>query len=115
GVPVTVKDWFHVRGWPTRYGSRLSDPAPQREDSPLVARLRAAGAVFLGKTTLPEYGHKGVTDSPLYGTTRNPWDTSKTPGGSSGGSAAAAAAGMGLLHFGSDAGGSLRIPASFCG
>lgn len=115
GVPVTVKDWFHVKGWPTRFGSRLSSDAPQTEDSPLVARLRDAGAVFLGKTTLPEYGHKGVTDSPLYGVTRNPWDQGKTTGGSSGGAAAAAATGMGFLHFGSDAGGSVRIPASFCG
>jgi len=115
GVPVTVKDWFHVKGWPTRFGSLLSDAAPQAEDSPVVSRLRDAGAVFLGKTTLPEYGHKGVTDGPLYGTTRNPWHHGKTSGGSSGGAAAAAAAGMGLLHFGSDAGGSVRIPASFCG
>ena len=115
GVPVTVKDWFHVKGWPSRFGSLLSDAAPQAADSPVVARLREAGAVFLGKTTLPEYGHKGVTDSPLYGITRNPWDFSKTSGGSSGGAAAAAAAGMGFLHFGSDAGGSVRIPAGFCG
>lgn len=115
GVPVTVKDWFHVKGWPTRFGSLLSDDAPQGTDSPVVARLREAGAVFLGKTTLPEFGHKGVTDSPLYGITRNPWDLDKTSGGSSGGAAAAAAAGMGFLHFGSDAGGSVRIPASFCG
>jgi len=115
GVPVTIKDWFHVKGWPTRFGSLLSDGAPQKADSPLVARLREAGAVFLGKTTLPEYGHKGVTDSPLYGTTRNPWHLGKTSGGSSGGAAAAAATGMGFLHFGSDAGGSVRIPASFCG
>ena len=115
GVPVTAKDWFHVKGWPTRFGSRLSSSAPQKEDSPAVARLREAGAVFLGKTTLPEYGHKGVTDSPLCGITRNPWDTRKTSGGSSGGGAVAAACGMGVLHMGSDAGGSVRIPASFCG
>jgi aspartyl-tRNA(Asn)/glutamyl-tRNA(Gln) amidotransferase subunit A len=115
GVPVTVKDWFHVKGWPTRFGSLLSDDAPQAVDSPVVARLREAGAVFLGKSTLPEYGHKGVTDSPLYGTTCNPWDHTKTSGGSSGGAAVAAATGMGYLHFGSDAGGSVRIPASFCG
>ncbi|HRI76843.1 MAG TPA: amidase [Alphaproteobacteria bacterium] len=115
GVPVTVKDWFHVKGWPTRYGARLSSSAPQKEDSPAVARLREAGAVFIGKTTLPEYGHKGVTDSPLYGVTRNPWDEGKTCGGSSGGAAVCAATGMGVLHLGSDAGGSVRIPASFCG
>lgn len=115
GVPVTVKDWFHVAGWPTRFGSRLSSAAPQKSDSPAVARLREAGAVFIGKTTLPEYGHKGVTDSPLNGITRNPWDDTKTSGGSSGGGAVAAASGMGALHIGSDAGGSVRIPASFCG
>jgi aspartyl-tRNA(Asn)/glutamyl-tRNA(Gln) amidotransferase subunit A len=115
GVPVTIKDWFHVKGWPTRFGAALSDDTPQKTDSPLVARLREAGAVFLGKTTLPEYGHKGVTDSPAFGITRNPWDLSKTSGGSSGGGAAAAAIGAGFLHFGSDAGGSVRIPASFCG
>jgi aspartyl-tRNA(Asn)/glutamyl-tRNA(Gln) amidotransferase subunit A len=115
GVPVTVKDWFHVTGWPTRFGSRLSSAVPQKADSPAVARLREAGAVFIGKTTLPEYGHKGVTDSPLYGITRNPWDKTKTSGGSSGGGAVAAAVGMGALHIGSDAGGSVRIPASFCG
>lgn len=115
GIPVTVKDWFHVKGWPTRYGSALSSDKPQSEDSPCVARLRESGAVFLGKTTLPEYGHKGVTDSPLHGITRNPWDADKTCGGSSGGAAVCAATGMGLLHVGSDAGGSVRIPASFCG
>lgn len=115
GVPVTVKDWFHVKGWPTRYGSALSSDHPQTEDSPCVERLRESGAVFLGKTTLPEYGHKGVTDSPVHGITRNPWDPDKTCGGSSGGAAVCAATGMGLLHVGSDAGGSVRIPASFCG
>lgn len=115
GVPVTVKDWFDVKGWATRFGSRLSSALAQKTDSPAVARLREAGAIFMGKTTLPEYGHKGVTDSPLYGITRNPWDETKTSGGSSGGGAVAAACGMGALHIGSDAGGSVRIPASFCG
>jgi aspartyl-tRNA(Asn)/glutamyl-tRNA(Gln) amidotransferase subunit A len=115
GIPVTIKDWFHHKGWPTRYGSRVSSPVPQPEDSPPVARLREQGAIVIGKTTLPEYGHKGVTDSPLCGVTRNPWNVAKTCGGSSGGAAVAAAAGMGLLHLGSDAGGSIRIPASFCG
>jgi aspartyl-tRNA(Asn)/glutamyl-tRNA(Gln) amidotransferase subunit A len=115
GLPVTIKDFFHVKGWPTRFGSTWSKSAPQEEDSIPVAKLRAAGAVFIGKTTLPEWGHKGVTDSKLSGITRNPWNAQKTPGGSSGGAAAAAAAGMGVLHLGSDAGGSLRIPASFSG
>jgi aspartyl-tRNA(Asn)/glutamyl-tRNA(Gln) amidotransferase subunit A len=115
GIPVTIKDWFHHKGWPTRYGSLVSSPIAQPEDSPPVARLREAGAIFLGKTTLPEYGHKGVTHSPLTGITRNPWNMARTSGGSSGGAAVAAATGMGLLHLGSDAGGSIRIPASFSG
>ena len=115
GIPVTIKDWFHHKGWPTRYGSLVSSPINQPADSPPVARLREQGAIFIGKTTLPEYGHKGVTHSPLTGITRNPWNMAKTPGGSSGGAAVAAATGMGLLHLGSDAGGSIRIPASFSG
>ncbi|MBI1215296.1 MAG: amidase [Alphaproteobacteria bacterium] len=115
GLPVTIKDWFHVKGWPTRMGSRIVPPLPQRDDSPPVARLRESGAIFIGKTTLPEFGHKGVTDSLLCGATRNPWNLQKTPGGSSGGAAVAAATGMGWLNLGSDAGGSIRIPASFTG
>lgn len=115
GIPTTIKDWFHCKGWPTRYGSTVSSPLKQPEDSPPVARLREQGAIFIGKTTLPEYGHKGVTDSALSGITRNPWNIAKTPGGSSGGAAVAAATGMGLLHLGSDAGGSIRIAASFSG
>lgn len=115
GVPVSIKDWYHVTGWPTRYGSLTSSADIQKEDSPVVARLRESGALFLGKTTLPEYGHKGATFSPVSGVTRNPWNPQKTPGGSSGGDGAAAAARMGFLHLGSDAGGSIRIPASFCG
>jgi len=115
GIPVTIKDWFHCKGWPTRYGSKTSSPDMQSEDSPCVARLREAGAIFIGKTTLPEYGHKGVTHSPLNGITRNPWNIEKTCGGSSGGAAVAAATGMGFLNLGSDAGGSIRIPASFSG
>ncbi len=115
GIPVTIKDWFHHKGWPTRYGSLASSPIGQKEDSPPVARLREQGAIFLGKTTLPEYGHKGVTHSPLTGVTRNPWNKERTSGGSSGGAAVAAAMGMGFLHLGSDAGGSIRIPASFSG
>ncbi len=115
GIPVTVKDFVNVKGWPTRIGSKTTSSLPQREDSPQVARLREAGAVFIGKTTTPEFGHKGVTDSPLTGITRNPWNIHKTPGGSSGGAAVAAATGMAYLNLGSDAGGSLRIPASFTG
>src|SRR5262249_34221382 len=88
---------------------------PWEEDAPSVARLREAGAILLGKTTTPEFGWKGVTDSPLTGITRNPWNDQMTPGGSSGGAAVAAATGMGALHVGTDGGGSIRIPAGFTG
>ncbi len=115
GLPATVKDLVVVKGWPTRRGSRTTDPTPSEEDAPPVARMRAQGAVFLGKTTTPEFGWKGVTDSPLTGVTRNPWDTRLTPGGSSGGAAVAAALGFGILHLGTDGGGSIRIPAGLCG
>jgi aspartyl-tRNA(Asn)/glutamyl-tRNA(Gln) amidotransferase subunit A len=116
GVPVSIKDLFLTRGWPTLRGSRLIRADQEwSEDAPSVARLREHGAVLIGKTTTPELGWKGVTDSPLYGITRNPWNTDLTPGGSSGGSAAAVALGMGPLSVGTDGGGSLRIPAAFCG
>ena len=116
GVPVSIKDLLLTRGWPTLRGSKTVDPAQTwTEDSPPVARLREAGAVLLGKTTTPEFAWKGVTDSPLTGVTRNPWNPDRTPGGSSGGASAAVAAGMGPLALGTDAGGSLRIPAAFCG
>ena len=117
GVPVTVKDILLQRGAPTLRGSKAVDPAAGRwdEDAPSVARLREHGAVFIGKTTTPEFGWKGVTDSPLSGITRNPCDLSRTAGGSSGGSAAAVALGAGPLSLGTDGGGSVRIPASFCG
>lgn len=115
GIPVTVKDWFNIKGWPTRQGSQITSAAPQPNDSLCVTNLRDAGSVFIGKTTLPEFGHKGVCHSPLHGITRNPWNLDKTSGGSSGGAAVAAATGMGLLNLGSDAGGSVRIPAAFSG
>ena len=116
GVPVTIKDIILTEGWPTLRGSRTTDPAgPWNEDAPSTARLKEAGAIILGKTTTPEFGWKGVTDSPLTGITRNPWNKERTPGGSSGGAAVAAAAGMGALHIGTDGGGSIRIPSSFCG
>jgi aspartyl-tRNA(Asn)/glutamyl-tRNA(Gln) amidotransferase subunit A len=116
GVPVLIKDILLTRGWPTLRGSRTIDPKQEwAEDAPSVARLRESGAVLLGKTTTPEFGWKGVTDSPLTGITRNPWDLSKTPGGSSGGSAAAVAAGYAPLSLGTDGGGSIRIPAGFTG
>ena len=116
GVPVLVKDLLLTRGWKTLRGSKTVDPEQTWDnDAPSVARLRECGAVFLGQTTTPEFGWKGVTDSPLTGITRNPWDVSKTPGGSSGGSAAALAAGYAPLALGTDGGGSIRIPAGFTG
>jgi aspartyl-tRNA(Asn)/glutamyl-tRNA(Gln) amidotransferase subunit A len=115
GVPTSVKDLVLAKGWPTRRGSKTTTADPAPEDAPSVARLKESGAVLLGKTATPEFGWKGVTDSPLTGITRNPWDESRTPGGSSGGASAAAAAGMGALHIGTDGGGSIRIPASFAG
>jgi aspartyl-tRNA(Asn)/glutamyl-tRNA(Gln) amidotransferase subunit A len=116
GVPVSIKDIFLTRGWPTLRGSRLISPDQNwAEDAPSVARLREQGAVLIGKTTTPELGWKGVTDSPLHGITRNPWNIERTAGGSSGGSAAAVALGMGPLSVGTDGGGSVRIPAAFCG
>jgi len=116
GVPTSVKDLVITRGWPTLRGSLTVDrDQPWDEDAPAVARLRAHGAVLLGKTTTPEFGWKGSTASPLRGFTRNPWNPEKTPGGSSGGASAALAAGMGALAIGTDAGGSIRIPASFAG
>ncbi len=116
GVPATIKDLFLTRGWPTRSGSTtVSADGPWPVDSPAVARLREHGAVFLGKTTTTEFGHKGVGDSPLTGITRNPWNTGLTPGGSSAGAGVATCAGYAPLNLGSDGGGSIRIPASFCG
>lgn len=115
GVPVTIKDNLVVAGWPTRRGSMLSPTTPATEDSPCTARLREAGAVILGKTTMPEFGWKGVGDSPLTGITRNPWNTATGPGGSSSGAAVAAALNLGCIHLGTDGAGSVRIPASFTG
>ncbi len=116
GVPTTIKDLVLTEGWPTLRGSRAIDPdQPWDEDAPATARLREQGAILIGKTTTPEFGWKAVTDCALTGITRNPWDISKTPGGSSGGAAAACALGMGALHVGSDGGGSIRIPAGFTG
>jgi aspartyl-tRNA(Asn)/glutamyl-tRNA(Gln) amidotransferase subunit A len=117
GVPVSVKDILLQRGGPTLRGSWTVRAEGQAwdEDAPAVARLREHGAVFLGKTTTPEFAWKGVTDSPRHGVTGNPYDPQRTAGGSSGGSAAAVALGAGPLSLGTDGGGSVRIPASFCG
>jgi aspartyl-tRNA(Asn)/glutamyl-tRNA(Gln) amidotransferase subunit A len=115
GVPVSVKDLIFTRGIRTTGGSRIYADFIPEEDAVSAERLKAAGAVFLGKTNTPEFGHKGVTDNPLFGITRNPWKLDLTPGGSSGGAGAAVAAGLGSLALGTDAGGSIRIPASFSG
>ncbi|NLG55160.1 MAG: amidase [Rhodococcus sp.] len=116
GVPTSVKDILLTVGWPTRRGSRSVNPDQEwKEDAPSVARLREAGAAIVGKTTTPELAWKGVTDGPLTGITRNPWNPERTAGGSSGGGAAAVAAGMGPISLGTDGGGSVRIPGSFCG
>lgn len=116
GIPSTIKDLTLTRGMPTRKGSASSDPdGPWDVDAPITARMKEAGAIILGKTTSPEFGWKGVTDNPLHGVTRNPWDPTLTAGGSSGGAGVAAALNLGMLHQGSDAGGSIRIPASFTG
>jgi hypothetical protein len=98
GVPVSVKDLVDVKGVPTRHGSAIfADNPPAADDDTLVKRLRAAGAIVIGKATTPEFGVKGLTDGPEFGITRNPWNLERTPGGSSGGGAAAVAAGLGTL------------------
>ncbi len=115
GVPFTVKDLTWTRGVRTTMGSLLFERFVPEEDAVPVARLRAAGAILVGKTTTPEFGHKPFTESPVSGLSRNPWSLSHTPGGSSGGAAAAVAAGLGPLALGTDGGGSIRIPAACCG
>lgn len=115
GVPTTLKDIVWVRGWTVRYGSTLTRETPLEDDAPSVRLLRAAGAVFLGQTTTPEFGWKALTDSRAFGITRNPHNPAMTSGGSSGGAAVAAALGAGVFHLGTDGGGSIRVPAAFCG
>jgi aspartyl-tRNA(Asn)/glutamyl-tRNA(Gln) amidotransferase subunit A len=115
GVPCTVKDLIDLAGHPTRRGSRLTDATPAADDAPSVAGLKAEGAIVIGKTTTTEFGWKSPGDCPLHGVTRNPWNPAHTSGGSSSGAAAAAAAGFGPLHIGTDAGGSIRIPAAWSG
>lgn len=115
GLPIGIKDLTDTAGLRTTYGSTLfADHTPER-DASVVARLREAGAIIIGKTTTPEFGSHVVTQSPVSGITRNPWDRTRTPGGSSGGSAAAVAARMLPFAHGNDGGGSIRVPASFCG
>ena len=115
GVPITIKDQFLVAGTPTTWG--LPNQAGHRaeEDGPLVQRWRQAGAIILGKTNVPQLLYYAESDNPLYGRANNPWNLARTPGGSSGGEGAIIAAGGSPIGMGGDIGGSLRIPAHFCG
>ena len=115
GVPFSVKDLLFTKGIRTTMGSLIFADQVPAEDAVSVRRLRDAGAILIGKTTTPEFGHKPLTDSPLFGATRNPWNLSRTAGGSSGGAAAAVASGQAPLALGTDGGGSIRIPAACCG
>jgi aspartyl-tRNA(Asn)/glutamyl-tRNA(Gln) amidotransferase subunit A len=115
GVPVTVKENIASRGVPVPLGTAATELVPAQDDAPPVARLREAGAMLIAKTTMPDYGMLTSGLSSFHPLTRNPWDLTKNPGGSSAGAAAAAAAGYGPLHLGTDIGGSIRLPAAFCG
>jgi len=115
GVPVTIKDLQHTKGVQTDFGSHILVGTIPDVDAPCVARLHDAGAVMIGKTTSPEFGWKGVSQSPLSGITHNPWKHGMNAGGSSSGAAAACAVGYGPLHQGGDGAGSIRMPAHFCG
>jgi len=115
GVPFSIKDLSLTKGVRTTSGSHIFATRVPDAEPPFVTRLAAAGGIFLGKTTTPEFGWKGLGDSPLTGSTRNPWDPRTTSGGSSAGAGAAVAAGMGPIHQGSDGAGSIRIPSAFCG
>ena len=116
GVPLSIKDLILTQGWPTLRGSKTVNPdQPWEVDAPVSAHVREAGAVLLGKTTTPEFGCKGETNSLLTGISRNPWNPARTPGGSSGGASAAVSAGLGPLAICTDGAGSVRIPAAFCG
>lgn len=115
GLPVAIKEEQPVAGWSMRYGSELTEGLVAETTHPVVERLLAAGAIAHGRTTTPEFSCAAFTHSTLWGVTRNPWNPEFTPGGSSGGSGAALASGTAYLATGSDIGGSIRIPASFCG
>ncbi len=112
GVPISIKDITITKGIRTTFGSHSRTDYVPTEEAPLVERVYEAGAVLVGKTTTPEFGWKGETSSPLLGTTHNPWNLNRTPGGSSGGAAAAVAAGLGPIAHGTDGAGSIRIPAT---
>ena len=114
GVPYTIKDSIDVAGFPTTSGSLLTSRTPAATDAPVVARIRAAGGVLLGKTNTPEFTLWWETDNRVFGRTNNPWNTERTTGGSSGGEAAAITTGMSPLGIGSDSGGSIRVPAAYC-
>ena len=114
GIPVSIKDLVATKGVRTTHGSKLYEQFIPDEDAPVVERLKRAGAIILGKTNTPEFGHKAITDNLVFGPSRNPWSLEHTPGGSSGGAAAAVATGLGPLAVGTDAGGSIRIPSSCC-
>ena len=116
GVPSAIKDLLLTKDWPTLRGSKtVNKNIEWKDDAPVTSRLKESGAVLIGKTTTPEFGHKGTTQSPLTGITRNPWNLECTSGGSSGGSSSSVASGMGPLAIGTDGGGSVRIPCSFTG
>src|SRR5438046_608811 len=115
GIPLTVKDTIATKGLRTTSGSRLRADDVPRHDAPVVTRLKAAGAIILGKTNVPEMAIPYETDNPVFGRTNNPHDVSRTPGGSSGGEAAAIASGLSPAGIGSDLAGSIRVPAHFCG
>ena len=115
GVPVMIKENIATRGVPVPLGTAASELTPAAEDAPPAARLREAGAVILGKTTMPDYGMLSSGLSSFHALARNPWDLTKNPGGSSAGAAAGVAAGYGPLHLGTDIGGSIRLPAGWCG
>jgi aspartyl-tRNA(Asn)/glutamyl-tRNA(Gln) amidotransferase subunit A len=115
GVPITIKDNVAIGGLPLANGSVAFLDSVPPDDAAVVQRLRQAGAIIIGKTNLPEFAHKVLTDSPVFGTTRNPWNLERTPGGSSGGASAALASGVAPLAVGTDGGGSIRCPASCAG
>src|SRR5262245_59354028 len=115
GVPVSIKDLTPTEGIRTTWGSKIHEHDVPEEDALIVRRLKAAGAIVVGKTNTPEFGAGGNTFNAVFGPTRNPWNPAFTCGGSSGGAAVALATGMGPIAEGSDLGGSLRMPAAFCG